>query len=84
MKWSAARLLQNKINEKNPLRELLFFAGGIILAHNYPSGDPKPSEEDIAITKRLVESGKILEIEVLDHIVIWKNSFCSFKEKRLI
>jgi len=56
----------------------------IILAHNHPSGDPTPSEDDLEITKRLVESGKILGIEVIDHIIVAKNDFFSFKERKLI
>jgi len=59
-------------------------AASVVLAHNHPSGDPEPSEDDIKITKKLVESGKILGIEVLDHIIIGKNNFCSFKERELI
>ena len=59
-------------------------AASIILAHNHPSGDPDPSEDDLTITKRLVEAGKILGIEVLDHIVIAKNGLFSFKERGLI
>jgi DNA repair protein RadC len=59
-------------------------AAQIILAHNHPSGDPEPSEDDLEITKRLVESGKILGIEVVDHIIIAKTGFISFKEKNLI
>jgi DNA repair protein RadC len=45
-------------------------AAAIVVAHNHPSGDPTPSAEDVAITRKIVESGKLLEIEVLDHIVI--------------
>lgn len=56
----------------------------IILAHNHPSGDPTPSEDDLEITKRLIEAGKILGIEVIDHIIVTKNYFYSFKEKDLI
>jgi len=56
----------------------------IILAHNHPSGDPTPSEDDLEITKRLVEAGKILGIEVIDHIIVAKDNFFSFKEKDLI
>lgn len=56
----------------------------IIIAHNHPSGDPTPSEDDLVITKRLVEAGKILGIEILDHIIISKSAFFSFKEKKLI
>ena len=46
----------------------------------HPSGDPYPSQEDILITERLVEVGKIVEIEVLDHIVVGSDSFYSFRE----
>lgn len=56
----------------------------IILAHNHPSGDPIPSEDDLEITKRLIEAGRILGIEVIDHVVVAKNGFISFKEKKLI
>jgi len=59
-------------------------AASVVLAHNHPSGDPEPSEDDIKITKKLVESGEILSIEVIDHIVIGKNNFCSFKERGLM
>ena len=61
-----------------------YLAAQIILAHNHPSGDPEPSTEDLAITKRLVESGKILGIEITDHIIVAKNGFISFKAKRLL
>jgi len=56
----------------------------IIVAHNHPSGDPTPSPEDIATTKRLVEAGKILGITVVDHIVVTNNSYSSHKEMGLI
>jgi len=59
-------------------------AAQIVLAHNHPSGDPEPSEDDLAITKRLVESGKILGIEIFDHIIVVKNGFFSFKDEGLI
>ena len=59
-------------------------SASVVLAHNHPSGDPEPSEEDLTITKRLVESGKILGIEVIDHIIIGKTNFSSFKERGLI
>lgn len=59
-------------------------AASVIFAHNHPSGDTEPSEDDLAITKRLVESGKILGIEVVDHIIVAKNGFLSFREKNLI
>ena len=59
-------------------------SASVVLAHNHPSGDPEPSEEDLTITKRLVDSGKILGIEVIDHIIIGKTNFSSFKERGLI
>jgi DNA repair protein RadC len=59
-------------------------AASVVLAHNHPSGDPDPSEDDIKITKKLVDSGRLLGIEVLDHIVIGKNNFRSFKERGLL
>ncbi|CCO07676.1 RadC family protein [Desulforamulus hydrothermalis] len=59
-------------------------AASLILLHNHPSGDPTPSREDIALTKRLVEAGQILGIDVLDHIVIGDNRFASMKSQGLI
>ena len=59
-------------------------AAAVIFAHNPPSGDTEPSEEDLEITKRLVEAGKIMGIEVLDHIIVAGNKFLSFKEKGLL
>lgn len=59
-------------------------ASSVILVHNHPSGNPQPSREDIDLTNRLMESGKILGIEVLDHIIIGDGSFISLKEKMLI
>jgi DNA repair protein RadC len=56
----------------------------VILAHNHPSGDLAPSEEDLNVNKRLAEAGKLLGIEVLDHIIVTKDSFISFKEKGLL
>ena len=55
----------------------------VIVAHNHPSGDPTPSEDDITVTKRLVKAGDILGIEVLDHLVITEKGFTSFREKNL-
>lgn len=55
-------------------------AASIVCAHNHPSGDPTPSNEDIQLTARLVESGKIIGIEVLDHMVFGNDRFYSLKE----
>lgn len=59
-------------------------AAQIIIAHNHPSEELDPSEDDIKITKRLVEAGRIMGIEVLDHLIFSKKGFLSFKEKFLI
>lgn len=59
-------------------------AAQIILAHNHPSGDTEPSEDDLGLNKRLVEAGKVLGIEVIDHIIIAKNGYLSFKEKGIL
>ena len=56
-------------------------AAGVILVHNHPSGNLEPSPEDIAITRRLVEAGKLLGIEVLDHIIISPSGHLSLKER---
>ncbi len=58
-------------------------AAAIIVAHNHPSGDPSPSAEDIAVTKTLSNAGKLLDIELLDHIVIAQNRYVSLKERGL-
>lgn len=56
-------------------------AESIILCHNHPSGDPTPSQEDISISKRLVESGKILGIDLVDSVIIGSGSYISLKER---
>lgn len=58
-------------------------SASIILLHNHPSGNPDASNEDISLTKRLIEAGKIFEIQVLDHIIIAGNNYTSLVEKRL-
>ncbi len=59
-------------------------SASIILVHNHLSSDPEPSQDDIEVTKRIVEAGKIMGIEVLDHVIIAKNKFFSFSEKKLL
>ena len=59
-------------------------ASSIILAHNHPSGDPTPSKEDINITDRIKERGKILGIDLLDHLIIGDDSYISLKEKGIL
>ena len=58
-------------------------AAALIVAHNHPSGDPSPSAEDVHVTRQLVEAGKLLSIDVLDHLVIGNQSFLSLKERGL-
>ena len=58
-------------------------AAALIVAHNHPSGDPSPSPEDVAVTRALVEAGKLLDIDVLDHLVIGRYRFVSLKERGL-
>lgn len=63
---------------------ILSNSASIILFHNHPSGDPTPSNEDKLITQRLRESGEILGIKLIDHIIIGDNSYTSLKEKGII
>jgi DNA repair protein RadC len=58
-------------------------AASIIVAHNHPSGDPTPSPDDIAVTRAIVEAGKLLDIDVLDHLVIGSGKFVSLKQRGL-
>lgn len=63
---------------------ILSNAASIILIHNHPSGDTTPSKEDINITYRIKESGKMLGIELLDHVILGDNSYSSLKEKSIL
>lgn len=63
---------------------ILSNSASIILFHNHPSGDPEPSKEDISISERIKESGIILGIKLIDHIIIGNNSYCSLKEKGIV
>ncbi|HBX69641.1 MAG TPA: hypothetical protein DEH25_09745 [Chloroflexi bacterium] len=58
-------------------------AAALIVAHNHPSGDPTPSPDDVAITRAIVEAGKLLDVQVLDHLVIGNGRFVSLKERGL-
>ena len=60
------------------------FASSIVLAHNHPSKNMEVSDEDIKLTEKLIQSGAILDIEVLDHIIITDDGYISFKEKGLL
>jgi DNA repair protein RadC len=56
---------------------------GMIVVHNHPSGDPTPSPEDVRVTERIVEAGRLLDIDVLDHLVIGRQRFVSLKQRGL-
>jgi DNA repair protein RadC len=58
-------------------------SAAVIILHNHPSGDATPSPDDIALTRAIVQAGKLLDIEVLDHLVIGRNQFVSLKERGL-
>lgn len=62
---------------------ILANASGIILAHNHPSGDVEPSDDDICLTERLREAGKIIGIEILDHLIVGEQDSYSFRENDL-
>jgi DNA repair protein RadC len=55
----------------------------LIVAHNHPSGDPTPSPEDVMVTRKIVEGGQLLDIDVLDHLIIGRGRFISLKERGL-
>lgn len=65
-------------------RAVRLLAASIILLHNHPSGDTMPSLDDIALTKKLVEAGKLLDIDILDHIIIGKGEFESLKDRGIL
>ncbi len=82
---SVGTLNANLVHPREVFKEAIDArAASIIVAHNHPSGDPEPSEDDLTITKRLIEAGKIMGIDVLDHIIITKTKVFSFKENKLI
>ncbi len=62
---------------------IVFNGSAIVLAHNHPSGDPSPSPDDVALTRQLVAAGKLLDIEVLDHIIVGEGRYVSLKERGL-
>ena len=63
---------------------VLYSAASLILTHNHPSGDPEPSEEDLSITRRLVQCGDLLGVGVLDHVIIARRGTVSFRARELM
>ena len=66
------------------LPAVLASAASVVLVHNHPSGDPEPSEEDLSITRRLVEGGEMLGIGVLDHVIVARRGVVSFRSRQLL
>ncbi|ODS31332.1 MAG: DNA repair protein RadC [Candidatus Scalindua rubra] len=82
---STGTLDTNLVHPREVFKEAIqSLSSSIILAHNHPSGDPEPSDADIDITKRILKTGKVIGIDVLDHIIIANNKSLSFKEKGII
>jgi DNA repair protein RadC len=59
-------------------------ACGLVLSHNHPSGNLQPSQADIELTKRIKEGGKLLDIQLLDHLIITSEGYCSFSDEGII
>lgn len=66
------------------IEALRYHAVRLILVHNHPSGDPSPSKEDCYLTKRVKESGSLIGIQLMDHIIIGDNSYISFREEGML
>ncbi len=82
---SEGTLTSSPVHPREVFREAIKEAAAAVLfVHNHPSGDPNPSRDDISITKRLVETGKVIGINVLDHVVISDGKYLSLKEKGYI
>jgi DNA repair protein RadC len=82
---SEGTLNTSVVHPREVFRDALIEAtAGVVLIHNHPSGDPNPSEDDIKITKQLVEAGKIFGIKVFDHIIIGDNNFKSLADENLM
>lgn len=82
---SEGTLNRSVVHPREVFRDALIEAtAGIILVHNHPSGNPAPSEDDIKITKQLVEAGGVFGIKVLDHVIVAEDRFKSLADERLI
>ena len=66
------------------LKAFEYHAVYVILVHNHPSGNPLPSRQDIEVTRKIVEGGRLLEIELADHIIIGDKKYFSFKEQEML
>ena len=81
---SVGNLTQAVVHPREVFRAAMWYSAAfIIVAHNHPSGRPAPSKEDIRVTKKLIQCGKIMEIPVLDHVILGDNIFYSYKENKV-
>ncbi|VBB07861.1 radc protein [Lucifera butyrica] len=82
---SIGSLNASVVHPRELFREAVnYAAASVILIHNHPSGDPTPSQEDIALTHKLADAGELLGISVLDHVIIGDGKYVSFKEKGIL
>lgn len=82
---SVGTLNASIVHPRELFREAINYnAAAVILVHNHPSGDPSPSQEDIALTKKMIEAGCLLDISVLDHVIIGDGKYVSLKEKGIL
>ena len=83
--WSIGSMTSSLVHPRDVFRTAIAnMTAGLIFIHNHPSGDPAPSEEDIQITERLCEVGKLIGIKCLDHIIIGSGRYFSFADQGLI
>lgn len=66
------------------IEALRYHAVNVIMVHNHPSGDPKPSQDDVNLTRRVREAGELIGIQLIDHIIIGDNAYISFKERGML
>lgn len=82
---SLGTLTMNLVHPREVFRPAIeHSAASVILVHNHPSGDPAPSAEDMKVTRQLVEAGRLVDIEVLDHVIIGREGFVSLRRKGLL
>lgn len=86
MKISTGTLNSSLVHPREVFKVVLMAnANSVLLYHNHPSGDPTPSKEDLEVTQRIHEAGKVLGIEVMDHIIIGSNGhYVSLKERGIL
>ncbi len=78
-------LTTSAVYPREVIRKIIEYgAAALIIAHNHPSGNPNPSKDDIAITKKLVDACKMIDVVIHDHIIIAGNTFTSFADKGLL